>query len=303
LLGVYNSKDDWTLGFRGDNEIFTGTDGKQMPVFVYKTVTGFKVEPNGTPKFPEKLKAFMASVEVKLGDGVTVKTDALNFQTPAGNYVFWSYGTSANVVDGKFDLYITSGGNASFGTGASKTGVVGSPGNANNAITVGAYDFRSTWDNIAGQTTFYNMQIGGISDFSSMGFRRDGVVKPEIAAPSKWTISPLSQFAKKVNGGCESSMANDKEVNYTADGFHVAWSGTSASSPFTAGVIALMLQKNPNLDAAQIKQILQKTARTGGLIGSVPNAAWGYGMLDSAAALAATPAAVKTTTTTRGGKK
>ena len=72
-------------------------------------------------------------------------------------------------------------------------------------------------------------------------------------------------------------------------GKYVAWQGTSASSPFTAGVIALMLQKNPTLDAEQVRQILIKSARKGGSVGAVPNPEWGYGMLDPAAAIAATP--------------
>jgi subtilisin family serine protease len=75
----------------------------------------------------------------------------------------------------------------------------------------------------------------------------------------------------------------------TADGTHIAWNGTSASSPFTAGVIALMLQKNPMLDAEEVRQILIKTAKKGGSVGAVPNPQWGYGMLDAAAALLATP--------------
>ena len=301
LLGVFSTKDTWGFAFRSNLDMFSSTDGKQMPIFIFKTLAGsLDYATNGTPKYPDQLKTFISSIQLKTGDNINTTADTVSMQLPAGDYLVWSYGTSANVTEGKFDFYLPGGAfKAFFGDGVAKNGVVGSPGNANNAITVGSYDFRTTWDNITGQTTFYNLQTGAISDYSSMGFRRDGVVKPEIAAPARYTLSPLSEFAKKANGGCDGSMANDKDLNFTADGFHLAWSGTSAASPFTAGVVALMLQKNPNLDAAQIKQILQKTARTGGLVGSVPNAAWGYGMINPAAALTATPAA---TTTMRGGK-
>jgi subtilisin family serine protease len=83
-----------------------------------------------------------------------------------------------------------------------------------------------------------------------------------------------------------------KEAVYvTRDGFHLAWEGTSASAPFTAGVIALMLEKNPTLDSTQIKRILTQTASPDGLVGATPNAEWGYGRLNPVAALAATPPA------------
>jgi len=76
----------------------------------------------------------------------------------------------------------------------------------------------------------------------------------------------------------------------TRDGKHMAWSGTSAAAPYVAGVVALMLQKNPTLDAAQIKSILIKTARHDDkFVGTVPNPEWGYGKLNPSAALAGTP--------------
>lgn len=80
-------------------------------------------------------------------------------------------------------------------------------------------------------------------------------------------------------------------ANITDDGFHLAWAGTSASSPYTAGVIALMLQKNPTLDANQVKEILKKTAIHDDLTGGTPNPYWGYGKLNPPAAIRDTPAA------------
>lgn len=55
----------------------------------------------------------------------------------------------------------------------------------------------------------------------------------------------------------------------------------SASAPLTTGVIALMLDTNPNLTPDMIKQILQQTARSDSYTGTVPNNKWGYGKLDA----------------------
>jgi subtilisin family serine protease len=149
-------------------------------------------------------------------------------------------------------------------------------------ITVGAYDFRGSWTNIDGTQTLYNMKTGTISGYSSPGFRRDNIVKPEIAAPATYTISPLSKDSTSMGRNADGTP---DRANITDDGYHLAWAGTSASSPYTAGVIALMLQKNPTLTAVQVKEILKKTAIKDDLTGATPNPFWGYGKLNPAAAI------------------
>jgi trimeric autotransporter adhesin len=59
----------------------------------------------------------------------------------------------------------------------------------------------------------------------------------------------------------------------------------SSSNPVTAGVIALMLQMNPKLDAFTVKDILHKSARIDSFTGSAPNSSWGYGKIDALNAL------------------
>lgn len=288
LLGVFNSQDDWGIVFRTNHPDFVDASGKPIDVFLFKNGNDWNSQTSADPKDPQKLTEFLSSVEMELKGGV----DVLQMQLPAGEYTWWAYGTGPKVQTGAFDLYLVdpaSLNKASFGTGVIKDGIVGSPGTAANAITVGSFDFRTSWENLSGQTTFYNLEPGGISDYTSNGFRRDGVVKPDISAPARYTISPLSEDARPTMGGCTNSMAAGEPANFTKDGSHLAWAGTSAAAPFTAGVIALMLQKNPTLDAAQVRQILQKTARKGPLVGAVPNTSWGWGMLNPAAALNAVP--------------
>ena len=73
------------------------------------------------------------------------------------------------------------------------------------------------------------------SDFSSFGVY-DGITKPEILAPGE-----------NIN-----SLGNS--------GPYVTMSGTSVSTPIVAGVVALLLEQNPNLTPNQIKNILISTS-------------------------------------------
>lgn len=64
--------------------------------------------------------------------------------------------------------------------------------------------------------------------------------------------------------------------------------GTSFSAPITSGVIALMLEKNPNLKASQIEEILQQTAdKIGGVTydANGHHIRYGYGKLNMKKAL------------------
>jgi hypothetical protein len=59
------------------------------------------------------------------------------------------------------------------------------------------------------------------------------------------------------------------------------------SSPAAAGTAALMLQTNPELDPAQLRQMIFGGARTDHFTGEVPNPVWGWGKIDFVGAHAA----------------
>lgn len=71
----------------------------------------------------------------------------------------------------------------------------------------------------------------------------------------------------------------------TNGGGYGAPSGTSFSSPLTAGIIALMMSANPRLSPTQLANLLTSTARDLGDVGW--DQYYGYGRVDAAAAVAA----------------
>ena len=98
---------------------------------------------------------------------------------------------------------------------------IGTPGSAEDVITVGALDKDTS-----------------IAVYSSQGPTEEGRIKPNIAF---------------VGSDVMSAEAN------SGDGY-VGFSGTSMATPGAAGVAALMYQANPDLSPFDIRNIMQETA-------------------------------------------
>lgn len=292
LLGAFDTNDEWGLFFRSTNPIFQGVDGKPAGIFFYKAGSKFNIESDQELADKEQFAEFLKTVsQSNQGAG-----DILLMNIPAGQYLFFGFGSSEIVSNGRFSLYFPNETGASFGEGTEKRFMIAAPGGAEKAITVGSTDFRNEWVNVGGDVSRFNLTNGEVSDYSSPGPRRDGLTKPEIVAPGRYTIAPLSKFSRTENGGCKGSMAGDadsQKIFVTMSKNHIAWSGTSASAPFVAGVVALMLQKNPELTPDEIKQILIKTASGRNQNNQANNdERLGYGRIEPEAALKNTKAAV-----------
>lgn len=139
---------------------------------------------------------------------------------------------------------------------------IGTPAITKGAITVGAYDDKNTATHDDDTMAF----------FSSRGpTTRDGLVKPDIAAPGVNMVSLLSP----------DSELQDANVTKLPP-YYVLLSGTSMATPAVAGCAALMLQANPDLTPAQIKEILVSTAEA---MADTPGILGGAGLVDPAAAV------------------
>lgn len=79
--------------------------------------------------------------------------------------------------------------------------------------------------------------------------------KPDVSAPGVNVASSISSFTDNNYTLLETVNFKGKEYPFAQ------FSGTSMSGPATAGVVALMLQANPNLWYNEAKEILQTTAR------------------------------------------
>ncbi len=131
--------------------------------------------------------------------------------------------------------------------------------------------------------------FGQRSVFSSHGPTVDGRTKPDISGPGQGVISSVNSF-DPAPGTIRAT------VNFENKDYHFSdYSGTSMSGPAVAGVVALMLQANPDLTAAQVKEIIKATARLDnrtGEIGAEGDLIWGWGKVNALAAILVAKATV-----------
>ncbi len=202
---------------------------------------------------------------------VVIARNGSSTANAAGTYTIKLENNSAETVT--VHGYKVSEGAATTLTDADNEYIVGSPGNATSAITVASYIGRLTWYKTATPPGGYviNSTIAeGISSFSAQGPRTDGFLKPDLAASGQNVISAMSGDAL-----LPSSSSDNIDGQYYRKN-----QGTSMSAPGVAGAVALLLQANPQLTAAQVKERLQQNARQEEITGEVPNTRWGYGKLD-----------------------
>lgn len=271
IEGFFDPRDNWRLDVDAEAPVFESSDGQKFDSLLMH---------KGTVKdedLPTKPVLWVATDEPWFY--MSSKT------LPVGKYKLTVSALDENVVNGRFDYYIPLVDEAKFGRGYEARFMLGTPALSENVISVGAYDDLSEWTNVGGTTTRYNLADGEISSYSCPGYRRDGLIKPDVAAAGTFLISSLSRL--KDGAYCEMGNNYRSNLDITQDGYHLAWSGTSVACPYVAGVVALMFEKNPNLDCAQIKKIIQKTAKSDDTTGGVPNRDFGYGKIDPAAAVAA----------------
>ena len=149
-------------------------------------------------------------------------------------------------------------------------------GSSDLSITIGATDDLNT----------INREDDTVAGYSSRGPRRDNgdgnplnELKPELSAPG----SNIIQAEGCVTSGlCNNLLGGDAADNgYTGRG-----SGTSYATPSVSGIIALMLEANPDLSPAEVKEILKFTAERRGEVTQPDvdpfwNRDFGWGMADA----------------------
>ncbi|MEO2004815.1 MAG: FG-GAP-like repeat-containing protein, partial [Candidatus Poribacteria bacterium] len=148
---------------------------------------------------------------------------------------------------------------------------VNAPADADLVIAAVSVATRTIWPGLDGSLwTTDGAAIGERSAFSSIGPRRDGYEKPDIAAPGEFVVAPLS---------ADAAISFD-DTRIAPDGSYAVLRGTSMATAHTTGMVALLLEQNPQISSVEIVE----RVRAAGTAGS-----WspelGYGVLNPHALL------------------
>jgi serine protease AprX len=99
---------------------------------------------------------------------------------------------------------------------------------------------------------------GSLAAFSSRGSFGGALAHPSLVAPGV-NVASLRSVAS-MTGGAGLGGADSQRLTATELPYYTTASGTSFSAPQVAGAIALMLEADPSLTPAKIKDILSRTA-------------------------------------------
>lgn len=192
---------------------------------------------------------------------------------PSGKVHYWNVVELDNGV-GNWGLDFNSFG--SGGVAGDPHYGVGEPACTESAITVAAH----------GSANFTQSGVeypGSLAGFSSDGPTYDERQKPDISAPGVGVVSSINSYTTGSYSTTASITFNGRTYDFSS------FSGTSMASPVIAGVAALMLEANPGLTTAQLKDMIKSTARQDNKTGTIAwpgDSEWGMGKVSAKYAVA-----------------
>lgn len=162
-------------------------------------------------------------------------------------------------------------------TGGSSIGSISDLATTDSVISVGAYCSRQTYYMATGEVMCYDAyQPTGLASFSSFGPDENGCQRPDVCAPGAIVMSSANRFDEHSDRSQWPlpAVVNGQEYPYYPN------KGTSMSAPAVTGAIALMLQANPLLTVADVREVLIRTAVKDGYVLADDASRWGAGKLD-----------------------
>ena len=211
-------------------------------------------------------KGFTGTTDVSYVAGVNSSNNRY-FVSITFNEALPSTGRVAIVVEGTegqhVDMYFggysvftdkynpTSGSSMSGFTPGTPDCSINGMGCGDNVITVGAFTTRNRAYSLGGGAMSTGMPLNATCSFSSYGRTFDGRQLPVISAPGSSLVSskgPSSMIANAANG--------------TNTDYWGCSDGTSMSTPFVSGVVALWLQAKPTLTYEDVLDVMEHSSVT-----------------------------------------
>lgn len=211
---------------------------------------------NGRPHFRLRVKNRSAALRI-----------VLKATASSGIGHFWNVTELTNDV-GNWGMDLMAG--APGWTAGDEQYGISEPACTESLVTVAAYTSEYV---VSGIT------LGGtIAGFSSYGPTLDDRMKPDITAPGVSVASSISSFTDNAFSPVLSVPFNGRDYPFAR------FSGTSMSAPAVTGIVALILEADPTLSPAGVKDIIKSTARTDNHTGVIPpdgSLRWGKGKINA----------------------
>lgn len=157
-----------------------------------------------------------------------------------------------------------------------------------NIISVGSYTSRTVWARLNGSGASYtSYPVGDITPFSGYGRTITGQNIPTLVAPGAKIISSYSTpfVNAQIAANPDADFAKTMTAQYVENDRTNYWSimdGTSTSSPFVAGTIALWLQADPTLTTTRILELIKNSSTVKEIISRAETSdRWGYGLINA----------------------
>ena len=160
----------------------------------------------------------------------------------------------------------------------SSMGSISDLATTDSVISVGAYNSRQ-YLTLRDGSTYHRSGIPPmeLSDFTSYGPDENGKTRPDVCAPGSMVIASANRYdteAPNMYYWQPSVWVGGVEYPYCPD------LGTSMSAPVVTGAIALWMEANPNLSAADVRDVLKHSCYRDEYVLTDDAHRWGYGKLD-----------------------
>lgn len=172
---------------------------------------------------------------------------------------YWNYKIFAK--DGKtVTVYVEDGTSLLALSDITQDGTINGYATGKQVIQVGAYVTKNRFTTYSEDGTSkkedYSSEytIGDVAYFSSWGRLEDGRQLPLICAPGVFVVSAVNSYSPETGGYVVRREYKGREYDW------MAFPGTSMSTPYMTGVVALWLEANPKLTRDQIVEIATETA-------------------------------------------
>ncbi|WP_336514521.1 S8/S53 family peptidase [Pollutibacter soli] len=146
------------------------------------------------------------------------------------------------------------------------------PSHAFTVLSSGAYNARDCYYSPIHNDVVRTYPGCQLTYFTSHGPTQDGRIKPDIISPGENIITSRSRFDDFLGH------------HFIIDSSTQAFTGTSASSPITAGIVALLWEYNPEYSREDIIHRIKSTAYGDAYTqttGALPNNISGWGKIDA----------------------